>query len=156
MQIQSEAQALTMVSDVRNDPREREAAVRFLTEHPSPQAIQQLVRLLEDGDFGVRWESAVGLAQLGEVALPELLKALVDPQRVADPRLREGAYHVLHYNHSPEVLSLTRQLMLALKGAAADIATLEAASSVLAKVQARRQAADRAAAVMARAAENGS
>lgn len=156
MQIQSEAQALAMVSDVRNDPREREAAIRFLADQPSPRAIQQLVQRLEDSDFGVRWEAAAALAQIGEAALPELLKALVDPWRVADPRLREGAYHALHYNHSPEVIGLTRELMIALKGPAADIATLEAASSVLAKIQARQRAADRAAAVMARAAENGS
>ena len=139
MQFQSETQALTVADDSRQDPREREQAIYYLAEHPSPRGIQTMVRLLEDDDFGVRWVAAVGLSRVGEAALPELLEALVDPHRVADPRLREGAYHVLHYNFSPMVSELAWDLMKALKGSAADITTLEAASRVLARFQAQQR-----------------
>lgn len=141
MVFQLETQALDVMDDVQRESREREAAIRYVAEQPTPQVIQRLVSLLQDDHFGVRWEAAVGLIKAGDAALPEMLTALVDPHRVSDPRLREGAYHILHYNHSPEVTALARPLMDALKGPAAGITTLEAANEALTKVQAQQRAA---------------
>ena len=70
------------------------------------------------------------LAQLGEPALREVLKALTDPQRVDDPRLRESAYHILHVTQAAMPVPLT-ELLEALRGPAADVASLVAAHRVL-------------------------
>lgn len=124
-------QALEVLNDSTQNYLEREDAVRFLSEHPSRRALKHLVQMLQDNNFGVRWEAAVSLILLGQTALPELLTALTDPQRVGDPRLREGAYHILHYIQGLPLPVPLGDLMKALKGPAAGIATMEAASRVL-------------------------
>jgi HEAT repeat protein len=131
-------QAIEVLNDSSKDYREREDAVHFLCEHPSQQAIDHLVRALQDNDFGVRWEAAVSLARLGDDALPELLTALVDPHRVSDPWLREGAYHVLHYNQGSRLSLPVGDLMKALKGSAAAITTMEEASHLLILLEKQR------------------
>ena len=98
--ISSEERALAILDDPLEDQLLREKAVRYLSYRPGHRVIQKLVQTLEDEDFGVRFEAAVALTQMGEKALPELLKALTDAKTVSDPRLREGAYYVLHYNRS--------------------------------------------------------
>jgi len=65
----------------------------------------------------VHLEAAAWLAQLGTPALPELLKALTNPELAASPRMREGAYHVLYYNSAPEVRNYASHLLEALKAA---------------------------------------
>lgn len=131
MFITSEAQALEILDDTGQDMRHREAAARYLAAHPSPEIVGRLVQALQDNDFGVRWEAAVALSQLGNPALIEMLKALTDPKRVGDSRLRRGIYHALHYNQSLHLpVSMTR-LMEALKGPAADIASMEEAGRLL-------------------------
>ena len=137
MSITSETQALDILDDLRQAHLQREAAARHLAEHPTPRAIARLVRALQDDDFGVRWDAAVALARLGNLALPELLRALTDPSRVGDPRLREGVYHALHYNQSPHLPVPVRPLMEALRGPAADIASMDEASRLLQQIERR-------------------
>ncbi|HSD85782.1 MAG TPA: HEAT repeat domain-containing protein [Anaerolineae bacterium] len=126
----SSAQALAILDDYREAAEVREAAIRYLADRATPAVIAHLVRALQDDDFGVRWEAANRLAQLGEPALLEVLKALTDPQRVDDPRLRDSAYHILHVTHAKMTVS-TDKLLEALKGPAAEIASLVAAYWVL-------------------------
>jgi len=133
-EIYSVEQAMEILSDPLEDQLLREQAIRYLSYHPSEEVINKLVWNLEDDEFGIRWEAAITLAQLGEKALPGLLKALTDPDRVGDPRLREGAYHALHYNRDPFYgVSITR-LLQALKGPAADIASMKEAGRILAQI----------------------
>ncbi len=135
MNIESATQAYQILDDVTQEEHAREAAVKFLAGQASPPAIQRLVRAMQDDDFGVRWEAAAVLARLGSAALPELLKALTDPHRVSDLRLRESAYHMLHYNSDPNVQRQAAPLMKVLKGPAADINTMVEANRLLAQIE---------------------
>lgn len=92
----STREALTILDDVHSSMLQREAAAHFLETHASADIVDRLVAALQDDDQGVRWAAANSLAKLGPAALPALLRALRDPARVGDPRLREGIYHVLH------------------------------------------------------------
>lgn len=144
MVITSTALALELLENNREEPAYREAAVRYLKDNPSPAAIGRLVQALQDDDAGVRWAAAVALAQLGETALPEVLKALTDPQRVGDPRLREGVYHILHNNPGTVPVPIS-DLLEALRGPAADIASLVEADRVLRELEKYRSVKEQAA-----------
>ena len=132
--IHSIEQALEILDNPLEDQLLREQALRYLSYHPSEEVINKLAWALQDDEFGIRWEAAITLAQQGEKALPELLMALTNPDRVGDPRLREGAYHVLHYNRDPFYGVNITQLLQALKGPAADIATMKEAGRILAQI----------------------
>ncbi len=126
----SVVQAIKTLDDLDSAVGAREAALRYLAERPTPAIIARIVQALQDDDFGVRWEAANVVTQLGEPALLEVVKALTDPQRVGDPRLREIAYHILHSQQLALPVPIT-DLLAALKGPAADIASLIEADHVL-------------------------
>ena len=130
MMITSQAQALDLLDDGRERAALREAAIRYLKAYPTSTVIARLVQALQDDDVGVRWEASTVLAQLGEIALPEVLRALTDPKRVGDPRLRDSAYHILHSNQAVVPVRII-DLLEALRGPAADIASLVEANRVL-------------------------
>ena len=65
------------------------------------------------------------LCILGDDAFPTLLNKLAHKSN--DTLLREGARHVIHYNRSATVRAESGELMRALKGPGADIASMEAA-----------------------------
>ncbi len=130
MMIASSVQAMEVLDDVREEAAIREAAIRYLAKGPTPAVITRLVQALQDDDTGVRWAAAEALTPLGLAALPEVLKALTDPQRVSDPRLRESAYHILHSDQASVPVSIA-ELLDALRGQAADIASLVEANRVL-------------------------
>jgi sporulation protein YlmC with PRC-barrel domain len=98
MAITSESEAVAILDDCERDPLAREAAGRYLEHHPTARLIPRLVVALQDDDEGVRRAAAEALIRLGISAWPDLLQALMDPKRAGDPRLRRGAYHVLHQN----------------------------------------------------------
>lgn len=134
-EITSIEQALKILDDPLEDQLLREHAIRYLSYRPDEEIIKRLVWALQDDEFGVRWEAANTLAELGGKALPELLKALTDPDRIGDPRLREAAYHALRYNHAPfNTINISR-LLQALKGPAADISSMEEAGRILAQIE---------------------
>jgi HEAT repeat protein len=136
MDFTSEAQAIEVLNN-RDEPQtHREKAIRYLADLGSESAVDRLVWALQDDDFGARWEAAVSLSHLGDKALPVLLSALTDPERVADPRLREGAYHILHYTRDQHYVVPTTRLMQALKSPAADIATMVEAGRLQRKLAA--------------------
>ncbi len=141
MEITSEAQALDILNDVSDSPEQRARAARYLGRYPSTRVIQSLVQALQDDDFGVRWGAAEALAECSPVALPEMLKALTDPKRVGDPRVRRSIYHVLRQINDPELQAQTADLVEALHGPAAAIATMMAAFQLLWKLDEKRAAA---------------
>lgn len=138
-EITSEEQAFEALDDPLEDQLIREKAIRYLSTRPNEHVIKKLVQALQDDDFGVRWEAAVALAQFGEKALPELLEALTDPERVSDPRLREGVYHVLHNTSGALHYISVAMLVRALKGPAADIAVMDEAGKLLLQLKARER-----------------
>jgi HEAT repeat protein len=132
--IKDEKEALEVLDNFENSTSEREEAARYLEENPSEDAIQRLIKALTDDDFGVRWASSTALTKLGDHALPALLQALInDPS----PRMRESAYHVLHYNYSLWIQSHSKPLMDAIKDLAPDVTTPKAAYQMLREFEAR-------------------
>ena len=127
--VESTEQAIEILRDTDLSELEREHAIAYLHDHPTPEAIDALIEGLEDDDPGVRWKSATALARQGESAMHPLLIALCQPD--ADARLREGAWHVLRQNSSSEVRAESQELLQALRGPSANIATLEAANKLL-------------------------
>jgi HEAT repeat protein len=131
--IKSTEEAIAILRDTRLSELEREDAVRFLQEHPSPEGMEGLVAALQDDDDGVRWKAGAALAQLGDAGMPALLRALCQPTE--DELLRQGAHHVLHYNASPRVQQQSRELMEALKGPGSSLTTIEVAHKLLTQWQ---------------------
>ncbi len=140
MLISSSVQAMKILDDVRGDAAIREAAIRYLVKDPTPRVIARLVQALQDDDFSVRWEAARVLALQGETAVLEVLKALIDPERVGDPRLRECAYHILHNNTVSVPVSMAELLEALHSGPAADITSLVEADRVLRQFEKYRSA----------------
>lgn len=138
-EISSIERAMEILDDPLEDQMLWEQAIRYISHQPSEKVIKRLVWALQDDEFGIRWEASTTLARLGKKALPELLKALTDPDRVGDPRLREGAYRVLHSNLDPFYAIDITQLLQVLRGPAADIATMEAAGKILAQIEKQAQ-----------------
>lgn len=138
MVITSPTQATAWLNNAGEEPANREAAVRYLKDNLVPGAIAGLVQALQDDELGVRWEAALALSQLGDLAVPEVLKALIDPKRVGDPRLRDGAYHVLRNSQLTMPAGGSAALLAALKGPAADIATMIEANRLLIQLETQR------------------
>jgi hypothetical protein len=153
MLIESEGQALKVLSDIQLENEQREAAIAYISANPTPQGIKQLVTALQDEEFAVRWSASNALSHLGPMAFLEILRALVDP-KLNTLWLREGVYHVLHYSSSlanipfhlqqeeepnihiePQKVVSVRELLKALKGPAADIASMEVASKLLLQLE---------------------
>ena len=144
MTITSETQALDILRDANRAPELRAKAARYLGQYPTARVIQSLVTALQDDDFGVHWAAAEALAKCGPVVLPEMLRALTDPKRVGDPRVRDAIAHVLHEIHDPELQTQTADLVEALRRPAAVISIMMAAGALLLKLQKGKAARDRA------------
>jgi HEAT repeat protein len=135
-QINSEPQALSIMLDVSRGISDREAAARYLEKYASKNAIDGLIRALSDNDFGVRWAASTALARLGEQALPSVLKSIIHGYNA---RLREGVYHVLHYNKSVWVWQNAEPLMQALKSSIPDVLGPQAAAELLENFKQRQR-----------------
>ena len=122
-------EALYNLNHPSRDVYTREEAVRQLAEDPTHADLLRLAQALEDQQFGVRWEAAVQLANLGDEALPPLLHILVTQHE--STWLREGAHHVCYYSRSARVRSETQALQKALRGPAAEVAAADAAVKLL-------------------------
>lgn len=127
--IESTEQAIAELEDASRSELEREHAIQYLQEYRPPEGIDPLVTALDDDDYGVRWAAGSALATYGQEAMPALLKALTRPD--SDSRLRECAVHIIHNNTSGKVKKDSQELLLALKGPSAGIATIEAAYELM-------------------------
>jgi hypothetical protein len=153
MFINPEDQAIALLGDKQLEPQKREFAIHYLAEHPTPASITALIGALQYKEFTLRWVASTALAQLGSLALREVLRALTDPKLNTAP-LREGVVHILHYSSNlanepvykhaqikpqvyakPGVLVSVSELMTALKGPAADINSMKAADRLLAELE---------------------
>lgn len=153
MLIESEDQAIAILNDAQLENQHREIAIHYLAEHPTSTGIKQLIGALFNDEFTIRWVASIALAQLGPAALPEVLRALTNPE-LNTFRLREGVIHLLHYSSNlahepvykhqfmepnvyikPGTLVSISELMTALKGPAADISSMEAAGKLLAQLE---------------------
>ena len=122
-------EALAVLDDATRPAMEREQAAHKLAETPSPEVVERLVAALEDEESGVRWAAAAALIDCGDVALAQLLNALV--AQADSTWLREGAHHVFSNTRSLKVQQATVDVVKVLKGPAANVATTEAAVRAL-------------------------
>jgi hypothetical protein len=153
MFINPEDQAIALLQDIQLEHQQREFAAHYLAEHHTPAGIQALVDALQYKEFALRWIASTALAQLIPLALPEVLRALTNPQ-ANTATLREAVIHILHYGSNlahepvykhqhiePEVyikpgkLVSVSELMTALKGPAADINSMKAADKLLLQLE---------------------
>lgn len=131
--IDSTEKAIAVLKQTSKSEWEREDAIRFLADNVTDQGTEALVAALEDDEYSIRYASGSALASMGEKALPALLRGLCRPDN--DARLREGAKHVLHRTLDTKVREETKDLLKALDGPAADIATMEAASDLMIRLK---------------------
>lgn len=125
-------QTLAVAVDTGRSALEREQAIHALGEHPSPDVISHLIRLLEDNADGVRWAASSALIECGESALKPLLQALLDQHDSV--WLRRGAYRVFHDTKNYKVQQATVEVVKALNGPAAESTTTDAAARALMKL----------------------
>ena len=123
--IESTAQAVAAMNNPKLPENERSAATHYLRDNPSAEGSAALVAALEDDDHGVRYTASSALAYIGDSAMPALLDALAQPDN--SKMLRDGAHRVITENSSPKVHASCDELLAALRGSQAGIATMEAA-----------------------------
>ena len=111
--ITSLEQAIEILKDGSRKELERVTAVSYLVEAGTPEAIDALISVLSDDDYGVRWAAAEGLAKLGAKAAPAVLRAILSPD--ADDRLREAAHHIFKQNSDLLIRSEAKPLVRALE-----------------------------------------
>lgn len=99
---------LRLLSDP--DPEIRAEAVDLLVDHPSPEAVPQLIARLADADETVRSLAAEALEQLGRgaaPAIPALIRLSQDPSRF----VRGSAIEALGAIGTPEAMSALNRLL---------------------------------------------
>ena len=111
--IQSFENAVNIINDPKADSLERVEAVRYLGELGTDEALQVLVTLLEDDDYGVRWAAADELAKKGARGAILVARRLLDPD--ASARVMEMALHVFKDNSDLLVRSQSEKLVKALQ-----------------------------------------
>lgn len=128
----TEAEAFATLQDTSKGLLDREHAIHYLAEHMSPAAVEQLIPLLQEDQFGLRWAAADALRYGGDMALIPLLRKLV--QSGSRLSVREVVHHALSKNISPAVREQAQEVLAAMKGPAADLATTQAAYQLLRKL----------------------
>ncbi len=129
--------ALSVLGEASVKPRVREEAHQFLNNIDPDVKLIQLVEALRSDNFKVQWEAAKLLSEMGRPALNGILRALVDPKKVGDQRLRNGAYHVLHNHTDPFIRQVTAPLLTHLHGSLADLRTMYEADHLLQEIAGR-------------------
>ena len=106
-------QAIAVLQDTSRRELDRVSAVSYLAEYGTPEAIDALISVLSDDDYGVRWAAAEALAKLGAKAAPAVLRAMLSPD--ADDRMREAAHHIFKENGDLLIRSEAQPLVRALE-----------------------------------------
>lgn len=132
MTIETIEQATAVLQDDNAAEKDRVAAAHFLGRSKTEAAAAVLLTALDDDDFGVHWAASEGLTELGDAALPAILKALTSPH--CSPRVFEGVKHTFHKSSSRTVQAETKKLLQTMHGATPNIDTMEAASELMIKL----------------------
>lgn len=122
--ITSVTEALQALENVSAGSQIHLEAIRFLTSLDDCYELKNLVDALQSDDFGVRWEAANLLARNGRKSVPVILRALKDPRKVGDQRLRDGVIHIIHNFDEPLLRQELSSLLAAMKGPSADLETM--------------------------------
>jgi HEAT repeat protein len=111
--LESLDQAFAVLKDQSLPELTRNEAIQYLEEDGSQEAIDALISVLSDDDYGVRWAAAKSLANLGAKAAPAVLRAILSPD--TDDRFREAAHHIFKENGDLLIRSDARDLVKALE-----------------------------------------
>ena len=120
-------EALCALADPSVSPTIHQEALHFLASLDDGCEAENLVRSLQSDELGIRWEAANLLSKMGIKSIPAVLRALMDPERVCHPRLREGVVHMIHNIQDSDLKKRLAPLLKAIKGPAADIETMRVA-----------------------------
>jgi HEAT repeat protein len=101
-----------------------EEALHYLASLDHCLRADGLVHALQSDDFGIRWEASIELTRLIPDSITAVLKALMDPDQVCNPRLRRGVVRMIENIHDPVIKDDFLPLLDALKGPAADITSM--------------------------------
>ena len=125
-------QATAVLQDESAAEKARVDAAHYLGKYGSEETAYILVAALDEDDYGVHWAASEGLAQLGDAAMPALLKALVSS--TCTPRVVYGAKHAFHTSGSSNVRMETKDILHTIHGSRASITTMQAASALMQKL----------------------
>ncbi|MEA3334470.1 MAG: HEAT repeat domain-containing protein [Chloroflexota bacterium] len=126
-------EALAILRDSDRTDIEHETAIHALAGYTDDETIAVLVQTLHDDEFGVRWAAANALAYCGKAALLPVLRDLV--AHGTGVNLREVAQVALSKNTDPGVREISKPVLAAMKGPAADLATSQAAYELLKELE---------------------
>lgn len=130
--LETVAQATTVLNDRNQLEERRVAAAHFLGDYGTEESAAVLVSALDDDDPGVRWAASEALAKMGDLVMPALLRAMVQPH--CSLRLIDGAKHVFHNSSSDNVRAETTQLLQTMHGSSQSVAVMSAASALMTKL----------------------
>jgi HEAT repeat protein len=131
-QFDSIDQAIAILKDPNQPELTRNDAIFYLEENDGQEAIDALISVLDDDDYGVRWAAAEALAKMGAKAAPSVLRALLSPD--ADERLREAVHHIFKNNGDISIRSEAQPLVKALESKSTSIDELTEAGKLLQKL----------------------
>ena len=120
--------ALSNALEGKNTQQRWEAA-KALSQIVDPAAIGVLVKTLEDKTFDLRWLAAEGLINIGKPSIVPLLHRLIE--KTDSVWVREGAHHVFHDIHDPNLKNILRSVLDALEVSDTHIQIPFAAESAL-------------------------
>lgn len=129
MRFQSSAAAIDVLHDPSRPEAERTAAVHSLARDLNPNHINILAQTLGDESYAVRWAASNALIHAGSAAYRPVLRVLVS--QGAEAAVREAACHALCENVDPQVRAASQELITAIQGPGADVATPQHAFELL-------------------------
>ena len=109
------AEAIHVLEDLTAGPEVHRQAIQYLASLDECFELESLVNALQSDDLGVRWEASNLLIKLGQDAIPEILKALMDQKSVDNVNLRESAIHIFHSIQDKEIPGKFTPLLEALQ-----------------------------------------
>jgi HEAT repeat protein len=138
MSIPNVEEALRIIENISLDKETHQKARQFLADLDKNEKARELVESLESNDSGIRWKAATMLGSMGKLSVSAVLKALMDPNRVCDPHLRQGVIHMIHVFRDRDLKHQLEPLIDHLEGPAADIATMWEAYRIFKEINPER------------------
>ena len=135
MQFDNVIEALRALETTNSENKIHEEAYEYLAKLNDKEELKDLVESLEDDDTSIRWEAADLLSRKGMKSVRVILNALMDPQRVSDPRFRQSVIHMIHKFNDPILKKQLEPLIETIKGPAADITTMWKAYHILEAIE---------------------
>jgi len=102
-----------LVAGQAHAAQQRWEAAKALSQIVDPAAVGVLVKTLEDKTFDLCWLAAEGLINIGKPSLVPLLHRLIE--KTDSVWVREGAHHVFHDIHDPNLKLVLRPVLDALE-----------------------------------------